>query len=95
MRLASVEPMSIIEEVDHLYDTLNNSTFVYKMIEKYNAFSTEIYLGQTCYKRTEKVMNWDEARRQCWLWGGELAFPLPDQHCTVVSYATETEEVIN
>ena len=87
--------MSIIEEVDHLYKTLNNTTFVYKLIGKYNEFSTEIYLGQTCYKRTEKVMNWDEARRQCWLWGGELAFPLPDQQCTVVSYATETEEVIN
>ena len=39
-------------------------------------------------------MEWDEARRQCWLWGGELAFPLPNQQCTVVSYATETEEVI-
>ena len=38
-------------------------------------------------------MEWDEARRQCWLWGGELAFPLPNQHCTVVSFATQTEEV--
>ena len=50
--------------------------------------------GQTCYKRTEQEVDWDEARRQCWLWGGELAFPLPNQHCTVVSYATQTEEVI-
>ena len=52
------------------------------------------HLGQTCYKRTEQEVDWDEARRQCWLWGGELAFPLPNQHCTVVSYATQTEEVI-
>lgn len=52
-----------------------------------------IFKGQTCYKRTEELVDWDEARRQCWLWGGELAFPLPNQHCTVVSYATQTEEV--
>ena len=79
-----------------MIDNMYISQTIRDTLNIYNHFISHLfYKGQTCYKRTEKEMEWDEARRQCWLWGGELAFPLPNQHCTVVSYATETEEVIN
>ena len=48
----------------------------------------------TCYKETT-LMTWSEARRTCWVWGGELAFPLKGaSYCTETGiYREQTEEV--
>ena len=49
--------------------------------------------GNTCYKKTEP-MSWQDARTQCWNWGGELAFPLKsDEDCKRRTYIPDTEEV--
>ena len=48
----------------------------------------------TCYKETT-LMTWSEARRTCWVWGGELAFPLTGaSYCSETGiYREQTEEV--
>jgi hypothetical protein len=48
----------------------------------------------TCYKQTP-YLSWSEARRTCWMWGGELAFPLTGaKYCSDTGiYREQTEEV--
>ena len=48
--------------------------------------------GNTCYKKTDP-MDWIEARRQCWLWGGDLAFPLPPEECQFASYMPNSTQL--
>ena len=52
-------------------------------------------LGNTCYKFTENFSNWKMARAECWSYGGELAFPLPDDDamCGAPIYGLDQEEV--
>ena len=51
-----------------------------------------VFLGYNCYKYTEP-MTWREARRQCWHWGGDLAFPLnPESDFCSKSIYRENEE---
>jgi hypothetical protein len=38
-------------------------------------------------------MTWQEAREQCWKWGGELALPLPQKDCSSKIYVYKKEEV--
>ena len=94
MKWRALVHMLITEEVINHNNICCDMNFIALKLKAYNLPTKTIFKGQTCYKRTEDLVDWDEARRQCWLWGGELAFPLPNQHCTVVSYATQTEEVI-
>lgn len=51
--------------------------------------------GSNCYKETDTEMSWREARRQCWLWGGDLAFPLDNatSECDHRIFFQNTEEV--
>ncbi len=48
----------------------------------------------TCYKETPHL-SWSDARRTCWIWGGELAFPLEGaSYCSETGiYREQTEEV--
>ena len=48
----------------------------------------------TCYKETT-LMTWEEARRTCWVWGGDLAFPLTGaSYCSNTAiYREQPEEV--
>ena len=50
--------------------------------------------GNTCYKTTD-VTDWQSARAQCWSWGGELAFSLPDTdpECSAPIPGIKQEEV--
>ena len=43
-------------------------------------------LENTCYHKTLAVTSWAEARRQCWDWGGDLAFPLTSNMSTPRSW---------
>ncbi len=42
-------------------------------------------------------MTWSAARRQCWRWGGELAFPLSSEadECSTRIYSSSQEEVVS
>ncbi len=53
--------------------------------------------GNTCYKLTDSAMSWREARRKCWSWGGELAFPLDQEspECSWPIFSNTEEEVFN
>ena len=55
--------------------------------------SVDYMRSNTCYKMTAE-MTWREARRQCWRWGGELAFPLASgsDECATRIYSSSTEE---
>ena len=44
---------------------------------------------------TDDLLEWKEARRQCWEWGGDLAFPIPDTECSGLPlYNPNPEEVL-
>lgn len=55
-----------------------------------------LLLGNTCYKLTPKL-TWRESRRQCWSWGGDLAFPLDpnSEDCGIGIYSQRTEQAKN
>ncbi len=57
-------------------------------------FLTVVCIGNTCYKLTEPS-SWRGARRQCWRWGGELAFPLDpaSDECSTRIFSNSQEEV--
>ncbi|CAB4059312.1 unnamed protein product [Lepeophtheirus salmonis] len=49
--------------------------------------------GNTCYKKTDKL-EWDQARRQCWVWGGDLSFPLKEgNECSAPIIIRDAEEL--
>ncbi|XP_059081671.1 adhesion G protein-coupled receptor L2-like isoform X2 [Tigriopus californicus] len=52
--------------------------------------------GDTCYKKTG-LMSWKEARRQCWKWGGDLAFILSNmtnaEECMQPTFIADKEEL--
>ena len=50
-------------------------------------------LENTCYLKTPSLSTWQEAREQCWTWGGDLAFPLLSNKSTPRSWLQDTEEV--
>ena len=50
-------------------------------------------LENTCFIKTVVKGSWEEARQQCWDWGGELAFPLLSNKTTPKSWMQDDEEV--
>ena len=52
-------------------------------------------LENTCYHKTLAVTSWAEARRQCWDWGGDLAFPLTSNMSTPRSWQQVIYHTIN
>ena len=50
-------------------------------------------LENTCYLKTRVVGTWEEARAQCWDWGGDLTLPLLSNKTTPKSWLQDSEEV--
>lgn len=51
--------------------------------------------GNTCYKYTSQPSDWTTARAECWSYGGELAFPLPQSsaECAARIFGLSDDEV--
>ena len=56
-------------------------------------FTPAVPLENTCYLKTVLQGSWQEAREECWRWGGDLAFPLLSNKSTPRSWLQDSEEV--
>ena len=56
-------------------------------------FLFSVPLENTCFIKTVVKGSWEEARQQCWDWGGELSFPLLSNNTTPKSWLQDDEEV--
>ena len=53
--------------------------------------------ANTCYKQTDEATDWISARAQCWSYGGDLAFPLPndDEECRAKIFGLSKGEEVS